>query len=396
MNTKKITTLLFGLMLALGLGLAHGAIGVWTNPTATPAGGSVELPITMGTVDQVKIGGLSVGGFSAYANAHLKQQSFFAGPILAQLAPSYPPTPPGTINFGESSTAKKVTTAITGNLLLMKSFPNTGTDPMGGQMGKIKLAAVAGQASAQLCANPQGYIVLCNPPQVDLCSNIAGTQATLGTGLTIDDPAQPTTCTQIIRATVPVGQYGVVVENASHNAMLANLYITGLNITSVGNTNTSTWPSSTPLKFRWGWCAKWNTTIYNGPYPTNPTPTGMCSGFTASYPYRSALPYSTSNGTATAAYLGYDGVTQVGNPFNGIPYPRGFFDAGYFESTGQKTEKPDGYNYPLWYNLNTSTDPYRNIVIPMTKLILYDVQVPAGYRLELTSPSTQSLEVHEI
>lgn len=77
----KLQIITFGIVFAVGLSYLHAA--PWTRPSTTPVGGNMPIPIHTETGTQVKIsdangnGGLSVNGFSAYADALFAQDIFF-------------------------------------------------------------------------------------------------------------------------------------------------------------------------------------------------------------------------------------------------------------------------------------------------------------------------------
>ncbi len=67
-------------------------VSAWTGPTAAPPGNNVPAPINVGTIDQVKNGGLSVNAFAAFGTA------YFAGKVgIGTASPSYPLTVVGGV-----------------------------------------------------------------------------------------------------------------------------------------------------------------------------------------------------------------------------------------------------------------------------------------------------------
>jgi hypothetical protein len=59
-KTKSIALILGVLAMSFLVGYL---VLAWTEPTTTPPGGNVPAPLNVGSVDQIKSGGLSVGAF---------------------------------------------------------------------------------------------------------------------------------------------------------------------------------------------------------------------------------------------------------------------------------------------------------------------------------------------
>lgn len=370
------------LLLVLGVLMLGVGASAYSEPFA-PYPANTQEPIDISLSNQAKTGALSVNAFFARGNADFKKDLSIKG--VAQGCAGWPCDVASTntkITIGNNTIAKGELYAL--NKLAAGSLKHTESAPK------------------PVCADSNGIVVFCSggAPN-DLCSNIPGVQASLGTDLIVENTATPTICTQVIRGVIDVGQYGAIVRNMANNAELANLWIKNLTITSVGGQPITTWPSNTPLLFRWGYCAKWNSN-YSGPNSTfynvqGSTASGSCADFKASYPYRSGLTYGFSGHPDSfygTPYVAYDGTTQIQNTFNNIPYPKGFFDAVLYGINGAKTGSPNGYTVNLWYKKNNPSDAYRNIKLPLEKLILYDVKVPSGYILNLTSTTAQTVEVH--
>lgn len=64
---RNIKSIFLVLALLLAVDFIYAA---WTNPTADPTGNNTPTPINVGSVAQVKNGGLSVNAFSAYQNSY--------------------------------------------------------------------------------------------------------------------------------------------------------------------------------------------------------------------------------------------------------------------------------------------------------------------------------------
>ena len=60
-KTKSIALILGVLTMSFLVG--YLVFAAWTEPTQTPPGGNVPAPLNVGSVDQIKSGGLSVGAF---------------------------------------------------------------------------------------------------------------------------------------------------------------------------------------------------------------------------------------------------------------------------------------------------------------------------------------------
>lgn len=69
-STSVFKVLLLAAVLVLGVQVASAQ---WKDPTAAPPGNNTPAPVNVGTVAQVKGGGLSVNAFTAYLNSIFKQ-----------------------------------------------------------------------------------------------------------------------------------------------------------------------------------------------------------------------------------------------------------------------------------------------------------------------------------
>jgi hypothetical protein len=80
-------------------------------------------------------------------------------------------------------------------------------------------------------------------------------------------------------------------------------------------------------------------------------------------------------------------VTQVKNNFNGVSFAKGIFDGYTYESSGSKIGDPGMvYGLNLWYTKGKTTANFSNIMRPPELIFLYDVKLPVGYKLVLTTP----------
>lgn len=168
----KIVTLGFALAFVLG----SVSAGTFSFPTATPTGGNVALPLNPSANDQIKNGGLTVNGFTAFQDANLAQMTF--------------------INGGSISGAKIVSNTLSPDTLKIGDTTNTvamnvnGTTTATGSITASNVAKATNDGSSStLCSDASNKIVLCGHPTsstiptVSLSASsttiVSGTSATL-------------------------------------------------------------------------------------------------------------------------------------------------------------------------------------------------------------------------
>lgn len=426
--TLVLTIFLMIIVAAVGVSAYKEPIAPWPVNTTEP--------IDTGMVNQAKVGPLSVTTFFGRGNADFKKDLTIEG--VAQGG-----------NPGDTTS----TVQITSNVLAT---------------GDLKSGSINGSTTAHLsaqnithgepqpktvCADTNGNVVFCkdvcsniNGEQStapdgyqenadgtctvipDLCSNVPGLQQTLNQDLTIDDATQPTFCTQTIRATIYAGRHGSYASlNMAHEAYMTNMKIKNITIQSIGGDPTRTaWPSATPLRFQWGFCAK-RDPAYSGSGPqqrdyAGSIATGICIGFNPDYPYLNTLPsYGTWNyGTWPSPYysgVAWDGVHNMlahwiqseGYQLWVIDDPKGTFDAYSYDRYGQTDKWAYGYN--IYVKLPPGGHPneiydqnyimsHLEYKLPLERLVLSDVKVPLGYKLVLTNDTVKSpgtvLDVHPV
>jgi hypothetical protein len=145
MNKKQIlhnlTFIFFGALFAVGLSYVVQAAGTYTAPSGTAPANNTDLPLNVGSMLQVKGGGLSVNAFSAYQNAEFDGSTYFNGPLFA-------PTSNGTIIFGggDSTGEHNVGLAISGAL---------------NSTGILGSAPLANSTTSTVCADGNGVVILC-------------------------------------------------------------------------------------------------------------------------------------------------------------------------------------------------------------------------------------------
>lgn len=434
------------LFLTVFLMLVVGAVGIsasYKEPIAPWPVNTTE-PIDTGMVNQAKVGPLSVETFFARGNADFKKdlsiegvaqggQPGQTGATTVQIASNVLAT--GELHANAHLSAQNIT----------HNEPQP--KPVCGDVNGIVVFCkdVCNNINGEQSEPPTGYTANTDGSCTalpDLCSNVPGIQQTLNADLSIDDSSQPTFCTQTIRATIYAWQHGgFAVLNMAHSAYMTNLMIKNITVTSVGGDPTRTsWPTATPLRFRWEFCAKRNPS-YSGPgwsqqYYAGSIATGICEGFTPDYPYLSTLPYGTSKSGTWLGYgqfypnnyIGFDGIhnrpagwfQSEGYQLWGIADPKGLFGAGYYERTGgsfpSATDSTDwttvGVTDYLTYvklppggHPNEIYDfgwimPNLEFILPLERLVLDHVKVPYGYKLvisndEVNSPNTR-LDVHPV
>jgi hypothetical protein len=413
-NKATLFLTLFLAVVAFGVGTS-----AYTEPIASWPTNTLE-PIDTGMVDQAKIGGLAVEPFFARGNADFKKDLAIEG--VAQGG-----------NPGDTTTAVQITSnvLVTGDIYggdtstrnrigflqansLRHSDPTGVKTVCGDENGIVVFCAdVCDNIDGDQPAVPVGHESLSEgqcTPIPDLCSNIDGIQQTLNQDITIDNPAQPTFCTQTIRGTIYAWMHGGVARNMANNAELASLMIKDITITSIGGDSTrTTWPSPIPLRFRWSFCSKWNPAYsgprffdgQNGTYPSDAYyPTGVsvaqaqqgeCYSIGNTDPMRNSLPYQTFKWTPQTAehyYTAWNGLQSswTNSAGTNTSDPRGFFDAERYEDTGMTNFRQPSYGaHAIFVKKGESTAEYMNIKLPLERLILTDVKVPIGYRLELTT-----------
>lgn len=385
------------LLLVLFLGVVAIGAGVFAygEPFGNYPANTTE-PIDISGVNQVKVGPLSVFAFNARGNADFKQDLEIKG--IAQgcngmvCDPLVTPKPQTTVNVGTNLLARGDIKA-TGSWQADSLVHNTPSSPN----------------YLPVCADANGIIVFCPgptvPPPAVMCPNHPGVAADPNNPDITIDPVTGN-CTLLIRGTIYAGLHGYVAVNMARTAMLADLYVKEIKIKSIGgDTTKTTWPTGVPpLAFNWGFCAKWNP-AYTGPTIFNVTSSapasangnvsqGACFDFRDDYAYRSILPYGTwKYATENGRYTAWDGTHGM-NPFwfndagtmKYIDDPHGFFDAKAYDTNGNMTTRVTPYQ-PLhtFIQLNKFTQGYMNFKFPLDKLVLNDVKVPAGYKLDLVS-----------
>ncbi len=152
MKKTILTNLKFmslGLMLALFASYAHatwgGLNGLYSGPSASFPGSNTAFPINVGTLDQVKDGGLSLGGpFIAAANAQIDGSAIFHGVIRGGLPGD--PTSSQTVSFGGNGAG--VHLAVNGGL--------------GNTNYRVQSVQLSNTANGAICANEIGVLVLCD------------------------------------------------------------------------------------------------------------------------------------------------------------------------------------------------------------------------------------------
>lgn len=414
--SAKLLLVLFLGVIAIGAGVfAYG------EPFGTYPANTTE-PIDISGVNQVKVGPLSVFAFNARGNADFKQDLEIKG--IAQgcngmvCDPLVTPKPQTTVNVGTNLLARGDIKA-TGSWQADSLVHNTPSSP----------------TYLPVCADANGIIVFCPgptvpPPPVDVCpDNVPGNPTGVQTA-NPDIEVDPITnkCTITIRATIWAGRHGSFAAlNMAHQAYMTDMKIKNITVTSVGGDTTNhTWPSPTPLRFHWGFCAKRNT-AYSGSGPrqsdyTGSIATGLCAGFNPNYPYLNTLPYGTWNyGSWPGQFYGtgvaWDGVSNMpahweqseGYQLWIIDDPKGTFDASSYEKFNQRNKWAYGYN--IYVKLPPGAHPneiydqnyimsHLEYILPIERLVVSDLKVPAGYKLILTndavnSPNTQ-LDVHPV
>ncbi len=148
-NTKKYiviaSSLVVGLVLSIGLSYVGAA---FSYPAATPPNGNVPLPVTVDTIDQVKVGGLIVNAFIANEAAAFDMDTYLKQPVFGGSATAISPLRIGGFDSLLNDTYTVITTA-TGYVQANK-----------------ELAApdeLANNQKNTLCANDTGHIVFCAP-----------------------------------------------------------------------------------------------------------------------------------------------------------------------------------------------------------------------------------------
>lgn len=411
------------LFLTVCLMLVAVAVGVsaYGEPIAPWPVNTTE-PIDTGMTNQAKVGPLSVTTFFARGNADFKKDL----------------TIEGVAQGGDPTITTNTSVQITSNVLA------TG-DLRSGSLGGVATAHLSAQNITHgepqpkaVCADTNGIVVFCKdvcnningeqsePPTgytantdgsctalPDLCSNVPGIQQTLNADLSIDDSSQPTFCTQTIRGTIYAGLWGNIVRNMANTAMLGDLALKEIKITSIGGDPTQTvWPAGLPpLRFNWSACSSWNPaytgpTIYNslgGGSPSNAiggsVANGECFDFRPDFAHISTLPYGfLKDMPQNGLYTAWDGVSTpppstsvVSGVTRYLEYSKGFFDADRYDAVGSKTSRPKNYGaLTIFVQKNQSTESWMNIKMPLERLILTNVKVPVGYKLVLGTDPIKS------
>lgn len=145
----NLTYIAFGLVLATLASYAHASWGTLGNSYTAPTGSfptnNTLFPITVGTSDQIKEGGLSLGGpFIAAANAQIDGSAIFHGALRG--GSPIDTASFQTVSFGASGAATHV--AITGGMANTKY--------------KIYNVPLANASDGAVCANETGTLVLCD------------------------------------------------------------------------------------------------------------------------------------------------------------------------------------------------------------------------------------------
>lgn len=225
------------------------------------------------------------------------------------------------------------------------------------------------------------------------CLNYSG----LSTGPDVlPDPANPGNCLKVIRGTILATSTGVWGRNLGNDAELGYFDLKNITITSVGGEATNVWPSPIPLRFRWGTCYKRLYSPYSGPnrFESFGLPAvggsivnGFCEFMPQPNPFSMPYGYFQVPGNLPY-YVAWDGVHTAPSS------PTGFFDALNYDIYGTKNyPTPGGYRF--FYTKNHGGDlAWADMVFPLQTLELFDVKVPAGYKLELTSPSGVSTQIN--
>jgi len=171
---KNLAYIAIGIVFAIGASYLYAATSGYSDPSGAPPANNPATPLNVGTADQIKMdtvcatgscAGLSLGGaFFANQNAALDQQTFINGLMLGGT-----PGTDGTLAFGGKDPASPLPR---GTSLQISGGIDTSL-----AMQSDTLKNTAGNTG--LCANAAGQVVLCN---IDICSNIAGTQLAVPAG----------------------------------------------------------------------------------------------------------------------------------------------------------------------------------------------------------------------
>lgn len=411
------------LFLTLFLVVVAFAIGTsaYSEPIASWPVNTVE-PIDTGVVDQAKTGGLAVQTFFARGNADFKKDLTIEGVAqggnpgdttsTVQIASNVLVT--GDIYAGDPSFRNPTGHLQANSLRHGETNPKT---VCGDENGIVVFCAdVCDNIDGEQPAVPVGYESLSEgqcTPVPDLCENIDGIQSGPldPNHLSIEDPINnPKFCTQTIHGTIWAWQDGNIAINMARTANLTNLQIKNITIKSVGGRATTTWPSATPLAFRWSYCGEWNRTSYNSPYNrTDYTEGGNVgpSAFNGVNAFFGSIQGSFVNGVCTSVLPSYQNtlITSGGygrqnrntvgsstdfgfnGKYTGWDGAR-FFDAYEYDTNGSRTRGASAYN--LFGKKTFFDDDHLIINLPLKKLILNDVKVPAGYKLKLTTDTAFS------
>lgn len=246
-------------------------------------------------------------------------------------------------------------------------------------------------------------------PPADLCLNLPGVQTTYNADL-YADPAYPGDCVSVIRGTAWAGGHGGAGTTMDGDASFNNIMMKNITITSVGGVATSVLPFSQPLVFHWAYCARWNPSYStNLPnvlqssvqrYPIVGTHTqGECRYTPTNFGYpNSGFNFGTfdhyylipSLYYSDGAFIAWDGVHQgLKSPY--FPAEPGFFSAIQYKKTGSRTARGNGEEmYGISQKLNTVSNDFADIKLPLDKLIISKIEIPSGYKLILTNNNTQS------
>lgn len=145
-NLKYIA---FGLVLATLASYAHASWGTlgapYTGPTGSFPNNNTAFPLNVGTGDQIKVGGLSLGGpFIAAANAQIDGSAIFHGAIRGGIPASAGSDQ--TVSFGGNGAGTHI--ALTGGL------SNTNY--------RVQSTPLSNTNNGAICANEIGVLVLCD------------------------------------------------------------------------------------------------------------------------------------------------------------------------------------------------------------------------------------------
>jgi hypothetical protein len=421
------------LVLTLILAVLAAAVGTfaYSEPTSAFPVNTVE-PIDTGVADQWKAGSLTVFPFFARGNADFKADLAIEG--IAQ--GGQPGDRVSRVQIASNVLATGELHSLDHLSAASLRHNEASPKPVCGDSNGIvvfctdicnNISGLQADIPPGMIRNPDGSCT----PAPDLCSNIDGVQsAPLNPDILIEDPSQPTFCTQVIRATIYAGLHGNhALLNMANTAYMARFYVKNITITSIGGDRGRTaWPSTTPLRFKWGFCAKRGPGYASGLF-TDPndyfgsTAVGVCEKFFPDYPYRSSLPYGVwkygswfSSNQGHPGYLGWDGVHNAiaqwipaeGSNVWYIGDPKGTFSGNYYDQTGSIPPAllaQSGYAGAPSYGVGVTPPPgvrpnelydmdwirtHLQYLLPLERLVIDDMKVPYGYKLILSNDDANS------